>query len=379
METVRKLVQIQGQNQHSGVSQWEMISSLPVAGFKVISKLENQNKRLFLQSITPLLGRDLAPHDRTVARSIIKNWMISLQADEHLSLLQEITQGVHEAEPALLCLRIAISTIEEQSSRTKEALAQVYRSLCETLKKSDGIRQFRLVMDCLGSIILTRPWALSQWEIDTTLACIVFIASSHGPELPTRYAGYIYSRLCGLLSGLLTVHRLKLRGRFHIIIPVLQSLLRCLFTPNQAARSSQSKSNNNTVPSWLPPAKGLEAPQATAYARLLTSLCDPTVSSVTTGGKKRPKDELTSATDKARTMAGQHLPYVLMEYIQCRLRSNLASAEVKHALMPGLYAILDSMTRESRRMLNAAMDSSGRAMWRNLWADYTRFTRWNES
>lgn len=281
----------------------------------------------------------------------------------------------------------------DQSSRIKEVLVQVHQSLCEMVKKSDGIRQFRLTMDCLESLILTRvcfpfkiilfhahtslqPWALSQWEIDTTLACIVFMASSHAPGLPTRYAGFIYSRLCGLMNGLLTVHRLKLRGRFHIIIPVLQSLLRCLFTRNPSTHIRSSKSN--TSPNWLSP-KGLEAPQARAYARLLTSLCDPTVSSVTAPGKKRQRDDLTPATDKARKMAGQHLPYVLMEYIQCRLHSNLASAEVKQALMPGIYALLDSMSQETRRMVNAAMDSSGRAMFRDLWADYTRFRKWNES
>lgn len=53
---------------------------------------------------------DLAPHDRAVARSIIKSWVSSLQEDEKLGLLQELAESAHEAEPSLLCLRIAIAT-----------------------------------------------------------------------------------------------------------------------------------------------------------------------------------------------------------------------------------------------------------------------------
>lgn len=252
-------------------------------------------------------------------------------------------------------------------------------------------------------------WALSQWEIDMTLGCVVFMASSHSPELPTKHAGFIYSRLCGLMSDVLTVHRLKLRGRFHIIIPVLQSLLRCFFiarhpsskrptnrTTRGAHPSSSSSSSPSSTPPWLPP-DGLFAPQATAYARLLTSLCDPTVSSVATTNPRNRRtrnlnqqpqppaeDPLTPATDLARRMAGQHLPYLLMDYLDCRLRYSTAtsiaipSQAVKEALLPGIYAVLDVLTPDTRRMLNAALDASARALFRVLWADYQRFRTWNE-
>lgn len=55
MEVLRPLASIQAQ--HPGVSGGEMLSSLPAAGFKVISKLENYNKELLLRSIIPLLDR----------------------------------------------------------------------------------------------------------------------------------------------------------------------------------------------------------------------------------------------------------------------------------------------------------------------------------
>ena len=226
----------------------------------------------------------------------------------------------------------------------------------------------------LDKLTLLQESAISQWGVETTLACIVFMTSSHSPRLSPRYSGFIYIRLCGLMNGILTVHRLKLRGRFHLIIPVLQGLLRCLFIPQTWVHASSA--NVHALPSWLPPTGSLGVPHATAYARLLTTTCDPSVSTVTRR-KHQSHQELTPATDKARKVAGQFLPYVLMEYAQCRLHSNILP-EVKAALLPGLHAILDSTNQETLRMVNAAMDASSRAIFKTLYQDYKRFENWND-
>ncbi len=130
-------------------------------------------------------------------------------------------------------------------------------------------------------------------------------------------------------------------------------------------------------PPWL---EGKDATlgmkEAAAYSRLLTALSDPTVSSVTSS-RNRLKNELSDETKKAKAIAGQYLPYVLMEYTQCQLRSRMAP-EVKAALMPGLHAVFDVMAQDTMRTLNAAMDSSNRAIFKDLYNDYRRFGKWNE-
>jgi nucleolar pre-ribosomal-associated protein 2 len=47
--------------------------------------------------------------------------------------------------------------------------------------------------------------------------------------------------------------------------------------------------------------------------------------------------------------------------------------------MPGLYAVLDVMPRDLMRGMNAAMDSSSRAIFKALYEDYQRFGRWNQN
>ena len=86
---------------------------------------------------------------------------------------------------------------------------------------------------------------------------------------------------------------------------------------------------------------------------------------------------LTDQTKKAKRIAGQYLQYVVMEYAQCSLRGSL-SPEVKAAILPGLYAALDVMSRESMRALNAALDVSGRAVFKSLYDDYVKFGKWNK-
>ena len=175
------------------------------------------------------------------------------------------------------------------------------------------------------------------------------------------------------MGGILAGHRLKLQGRFHLVIPLMQSLLRCLFIPNWGTRSKVE--TRVSIPPWLS-ADVATAPYATAYARLLCALCDPTTSSVAAPGSRR-RQELTPATAKARRVASQHLPYLLEEYIQDQLQYRLLP-DVKSALTPGLYSILEVSSPETLRMVNAAMDASGRTLFKALYTDYGRFGRWRE-
>jgi nucleolar pre-ribosomal-associated protein 2 len=223
------------------------------------------------------------------------------------------------------------------------------------------------------------------------------MASSHAPRLPPNFAGFVYARLCALVSALLTVHRIRLRGRYHLVLTVLQGLLRCLFVPH-ATKGSSAESTMPATEALRPPWLGsgtfgpaaaaaaaaaahnksssLGAGQATAYAGLLTALCDPTVSSVAGGARqhKLSKPDLTPATDRARRQAGQYLPYLLTEYAQWQLHSRLLP-DVRAALLPGLYAIFAAAGPEMLRKVNASMDAASQEIFKTLYHDYQRFGR----
>lgn len=109
---------------------------------------------------------------------------------------------------------------------------------------------------------------------------------------------------------------------------------------------------------------------AAAYARLLTTLCSPTVSAVAKS-RNNTRQDLNDETKKARSIAGQHLPYVIMDYCTCQLKGRLLP-EVRTALGPGLYAVLDVMQPELMRTMNAAMDSTSRSVFKALYEQYRR-------
>lgn len=55
----------------------------------------------------------------------------------------------------------------------------------------------------------------------------------------------------------------------------------------------------------------------------------------------------------------------------CQLTGRL-TPEMKAALEPGIYAVLNVMTKEGMRTMNAALDESGRAVWKGLYEEWRR-------
>lgn len=164
---------------------------------------------------------------------------------------------------------------------------------------------------------------------------------------------------------MLLLHRKKLGGRYHLIVRALQSLLRCLFV---SYTKSETQSND---PEQSRKDLHLNADHAAVFARILTALCDPTLSSISRS-KHSSRDELNDERKKARSIAGQHLQYLIEEYCECQLTGRL-SAEMKAALNPGLYAVFATMPQDVMQNLNAAMTSSSRSIFKALYDEYKRF------
>lgn len=177
-----------------------------------------------------------------------------------------------------------------------------------------------------------------------------------------------------MVHTLILLHRTKLGGRFHLVMSLLQSLLIGLFTPN----SRHSTSFIASLPPWLASGRARLTPaHATSYARVLSTLCSPTVSSVTSRKRHGSTAELTDATKKAKAYAGQHVQTIVSQYCSCMLQGRL-TPEMRSALIPGLFACLDVMDMEAMRAMNAAMDASSRAIWRSLYGEWNKFGKWKE-
>ncbi|KAL4869792.1 hypothetical protein BDV12DRAFT_167224 [Aspergillus spectabilis] len=303
-----------------------------------------------------------------------------------LESLIQVIQDVRElgfvgknADYHLLIAGLAVAAVpptEDKDGNQAKELSLVCTAITEALPRAKSLEEFVLATECLDVLLRSHPRCISQWNVDSLLSCVAVCASKAGPRINPEFSGTVYIRLCRLVGLLLGLHRQKLGGRFHLILPAMQRLLHCLFARvKKRGRLGKSDLGHGQQPYWI---LQLSATHATHYTRLLTSLCDPTVSAVsrpTPGGASH--EGLTDQTKKAKRIAGQYLQYLIQDYAQSSLRSAL-HPDVKAALLPGLYSVLDVMSRDTLRALNAGLDISGRAMFKTLYDDYMRFGRWNK-
>ncbi|KAJ5553444.1 hypothetical protein N7494_002822 [Penicillium frequentans] len=270
---------------------------------------------------------------------------------------------------------ISLPSVDDKDSDVARELSLLSAALAEAMTHSTSIEQFCFAVESLALLLRVHTRALAQCNIDAILAAIASSASKVGPRISPEYAPTIFTRLCRLMGIVLGLQRLKVGGRFHLVVPAMQRLLSCLFARSRKRSRSAHFQSSLSQPFWLAP---LEASHTSSYTRLLTTLSDPTTSAVLRSQAGASRDALNDETKKAKRIAGQHLQYVVMEYAQCSLRGSLLP-DVKAALMPGMYAALDVMSKESLRALNAGLDVSGRAIFKSLYDDYVRFGKWNKA
>jgi nucleolar pre-ribosomal-associated protein 2 len=212
---------------------------------------------------------------------------------------------------------------------------------------------------------------ISQFGIEKLISTFTAITSSSSKALPRPYGSSIYLRLCHTTNTLIDKYRKQLGGRFHVLVPLLQSLLTCLFVPHTRAKLPTSKA----PPTWLSFQTGvITAEHGTAYTRILTTLTQPTVTSAAGArvnflSNKTP--DLVDQTRIARQYAAQFVPYILLHFCSMQLVGRLGS-EVSQALLPGLWACIDAVPREALRGMSSGMGRDDREIWSALWADWTR-------
>lgn len=95
-----------------------------------------------------------------------------------------------------------------------------------------------------------------------------------------------------------------------------------------------------------------------------------TSSSTTTG--------FTTVSADASKAFGKHAPYLLMEYftIQCSVVASIRSLELRNALLPGLYGLLNLCSEWEREMMMVGLDNTGKTLLKGLYADYLKYHKY---
>jgi hypothetical protein len=264
-------------------------------------------------------------------------------------------------------LHILIKCLTQSDLALSQDLHACLAKLCTSLQSTSEIGQFGSCIASINTILRTKQFLVSQHGIDTLLVALTTISSPSSPLLPKKHAPFIYLQVCRTTNNLLLLHRKRVGGRMHLLIPLLQNLLGALFVTHVRSTSS--------LPSWLHDNIGsLTAEHATSYSRVLITLSSPTVSS--TQSRKHTSiasmPNLIDATKQARLYAGQYIPYILMHYCSLQLTGMLEGA-MKEEVKRGIWSCMDIVDLEGMRALSEGIGRDERVMWASLFKEWQRF------
>ncbi|KAI2470588.1 Urb2/Npa2 family-domain-containing protein [Annulohypoxylon bovei var. microspora] len=247
-------------------------------------------------------------------------------------------------------------------------LGAVHERLASLLSRVESPRHFKQLAEILVLLVDKHASSMTQINVEATLSSVVHVCSQKGPKIHgPKVAGEIYDKLYKLVALILKRHRLRLRGHFPILLAALRALLSTLLSDPTLTINVASLQAH---PPWLE--SRLKARHAERFTRLLTLICEPSAASVA----RSRSNELDSATDAAKRAAGQDMFAVLELYIKLQLETTIPR-EVRKALEPGVYSILDITPQGCRRVLNESLDANGRAIFRQMFADYKKFGKWS--
>ena len=281
---------------------------------------------------------------------------------KHAFARVDLFKREHHLE-ALIILHAALYNLKnEDASKLQSEISNVFFPLCKTILASLDFRESMLSMQCIDLLLQKQPQIISQFHIDTLLSTVATTAYGFPSKQASTRTAKVYIGLCRLVIALLKFHRTKLGGRYHLILPVLQSLLRSLFIPYANSTATEQRSV-------------FDKTHAGTYARLLINLSDPSPSAVARPGNRQMLT-LNDETKREKSMMGQHLQYLVMTYCECQLWGKLAAEGMREALELGLWAVMNCLGQEVMRTLNAGMDSSGRAVWKRVYDDWKKFGHW---
>lgn len=208
---------------------------------------------------------------------------------------------------------------------------------------------------------------MSQYGVERVIATLIHLMSASQYLNLGDAAGDLYIKLCKITNTLLSLHLKYIKGRVHLLVPLLQQLITSLFQLHPQSKPSASQKPPNWLPRYASPLSTLHG---TSCARILLTWVNPTVSS-TAAARRGASSLLTDETRKARHHAAQYVPYILTHFCSLHLVGRM-TPEIRKAILPGIWACIEAVPREALRGMNASMGRDERAIWASLWGEWCR-------
>jgi nucleolar pre-ribosomal-associated protein 2 len=319
------------------------------------------------------LREPVSEQRKMVTMATLADVFAQLPVFEKLDLVHNLTstRSSHDLAASYRILNTLISAFEDKHESNIELrnnqLALLPR-LCELISAVPDHASFNALLTSINTILSTKPSLATQHSVERTLSALVTLTSRSSPSLSALNGPAIYARLCETTRLILLLHRGRLGGRFHLLLPLLQNLLFLLFRPH---------SGRGALPAWLkgPGVVGLTPTNATQYARVLSTLCNPPQSSIQktssyTSSAKTSKT-LNDPVKAAREKTSAFLYPLLSSFCRYQLSGKL-EAGVRDKVMPGIWEVVGtaSLSRDGLDAMFAGLGRSERDVWRGVWGEW---------
>lgn len=190
----------------------------------------------------------------------------------------------------------------------------------------------------LTAMLSDHMWACSQYAVEIVMGLADSVCKNVKNE-------QTYLSTVNLVSYVVLFHRFRFTSRYHLVVGVISHLME--------------------------PLSSLSDKSASAYARLLTALCEPSIQ----GSNK--EDSLTSQAAVYKKALRKHAHVFLVNYIHLQLTKSLTST-ANDALLPGIYSVFGVLSKSELLLANQCLDALGKTYYRTLYGVYKDHGKWKD-
>ncbi len=340
------------------------------------------NRKRLINLAIRFLQEEISGSMRNTALQMSRESLASLTISDKFALVPGLMEvsDLKDKAASWSILKELITTLEDKTeddaSLRQEQLA-ILPKIVGLLAANTDYACFNILLNSINTILNDKPSLTTQYSIECVLSVLSTFTSKSSPALSTQHASEIFSRLCETTRLILLVHRGRLGGRFHLLLPLLQGLLFCLFIPNA--------SQGNALPPWLrsmiatEPVR-LTPTNANQYSRLLLTLCNPPQSTITKAHQhhsSRKSKDLNDPVRAAREKTSRFLYPLLASFCRFQLMGRL-DQNMREKLMPGIWEAVStaSLHRDEIDAMFAGLSRSERDIWRGVWGDWEKLFGW---
>ncbi|RUS17322.1 Urb2/Npa2 family-domain-containing protein [Endogone sp. FLAS-F59071] len=275
-----------------------------------------------------------------------------------------------------------------QKRQIKRSFPAFISNLCMIMETTGSMHIVLQVLDLLAYICHDKAFDLRAFDVGMVLSCVIQLISATAPDrlqsspLTQATAADLFDAIYKLLISLLSFHRQQLVQVIPSFVAIVQAMFHCFKSTHPSLANTRRKvdrhKNTNSRKSHhhdpfplLSSVAPLRESCAYNFARLLSALAQRSNTTVSSSA---------TAVSAASSFAAfsKHAPYLLTEYlaIQTSPVSSISRAQLKAALLPGLYALLDLCSEHERDMVMANQDAAGKALLKGLYTDYVRYHKY---